>query len=246
MKTLLTSYSALVSVPLIALTLAISTHAQDPVSTNPGDVTPEAHVRQQLQSAHTLFIEDDGEDSEFPARDTNAYMRFVTSMQNWGRYRIVTDVKSADMVLQFRAAASTTVVNGTTDDPTASIYHRPYLKLVLATPDTLAPVWTVTVPVFSGKSHGKDLFDLSISNATSQVKLLAGDALTTQEKAGIDYIATQHRHHLVLALGLTAVFVGAAIGTGIIMKNKFDAAAARDKQAQLDFCQQNHIPNCAV
>lgn len=246
MHSLRTFHSALVPVLSFSLLFNLSMAAQTPVAAVSATRSPEAEARLRLQSAHTLFIQDDGEDDAFPARDTNAYIRFVTSIDNWGRYRVVNNIKDADLVLQFRAAATTTVVNNSADDPGTSIYHRPYLKLVLAAPDTLQPLWTITVPVLSGKHHGQDLFDLTVANATSQLKLLDGLALTRQEQAGIDYVHIKHRHQVFLAVGGAALIVGGAVSAGVIMKNNFDATAARNKQAQLDFCKQNNIPNCAA
>lgn len=209
--------------------------------------SPEAAAQVRLNNAHNLLIVNDGVDDAFPASGPDAYLDFVSAMKAWGRYNIVTVASDADLVIHFRAATTTTVVDGTTDAPQASVYYHPYFKITVTDPQTLQPIWPITVPVATGKQKKTraDLFQLSIENCVSQLKLLVDDPLTPQETAALTATRSYGRAHSGwLAVGIVGGFAGAAVLTGFLMHNAFEHAVDEQNQQQQQFCQQNHIPNC--
>jgi hypothetical protein len=209
--------------------------------------SPEAAAQVRLNNAHNLLIVNDGVDDAFPASGPNAYLDFVSGMKAWGRYNIVTEASQADLVIHFRAATTTTVVDGTSDAPQASIYYHPYFKITITDPQTLQPIWPITVPVATGrqKKTGTDLFQLSIENCVSQLKLLVDQPLTPQETAALTATRSYGRAHSGwVVVGVVGGMAGAAVLTGFLMHNAFENAVNQQNQQQQQFCQQNHIPNC--
>lgn len=209
--------------------------------------SPEATAQVRLSNAHNLLIVNDGVDDAFPASGPDAYLNFVSGMKAWGRYNIVTEASQADLVIHFRAATTTTVIDGTTDAPQSTVYYHPYFKITITDPETLQPIWPITVPVATGKEKKTkaDLFQLSIENSVSQLKLLVDQPLTPQETAALTATQSIGRVHggwPVYAL------VGGIVGTGVLaaflMHNAFEHAVDQQNQQAQQFCQQNHIPNC--
>ena len=189
--------------------------------------SPEAEAQLRLAHAPTLFLVNGGTDDAFPMRASDGYPRFVTEMERWGRYQIVNKIADADLVIQFRAATTTTVVDGTTDSPQASVYHNPYFKVTIMDPATLQPIWPITITVQTGKAKKtkEDLFALSVENATSQLKLLAGETLTKQEELAMATTASastgSSRTGLWIVLGTVALMTAAGIITPILMQQQF-------------------------
>lgn len=210
--------------------------------------SPEAQAQVQLSHAHNLLIVNDGVDDAFPASGPDAYLQFVSEMKAWGRYNIVTEASQADLVIHFRAATTTTVVDGTSDAPQASVYYHPYFKITLTDPQTLQPIWPITVPVATGKQKKTkvDLFDLSIENCVSELKLLVDQPLTPQETAALSATRSAYRGHSgLLVLAIVGGTVGVGVVAGVLMHHAFENAVNQQNQQQKQFCQQNHIPGCS-
>jgi hypothetical protein len=207
-----------------------------PVASDPAP-SPEAVAQARLLAAKNIFIVSDGSDDAFPTTPAAGHDRFAAAMRSWGRYNIVSSIAEADVVLQLREAVTTTVVDGTTDSPSASVYHNPFFRLTIADPSSLKPLWVITVPVRTGtrKKDKADLFSISAQNLTSQLKLLVGQPLTTTETAELRTANTASGRSM-LWLILPAVLVGGAIVGGIMMKRKFDENVANQNAA---LCKQN-------
>ena len=213
---------------------------QTPAAAESTPLSPEAAVQARLLAAHNIFIVNEGGDDQFPTSPAESQQRFAAAMQSWGRYRIVSSVADADLVLQLRSAVSTSVVDST-DNTGSTVYYNPYFRLVIADPPTLKPLWTITVPVLTGtiKKRKTDLFTLSVQNLTSQVKLLTGTPLTTQETADLRVPVIRRHHAEALVIGL--VGAAAALSLGLFFLAKHNA-----QQNQENFCKAHGIVPCPV
>jgi hypothetical protein len=202
--------------------------------------SPEAAAQARLLAAHNIFIVNEGGDDHFPVSPAESQARFAATMQSWGRYRIVSSVADADLVLQLRSVVSTSVVDST-DNTGSTVYYNPYFRLVIADPPTLTPLWTITVPVLTGtrRKDKTDLFTLSAQNLTSQVKLLTGTPLTAREVADLRVPVIRRHHAEALIIGVTAAAVGLSLGL-------FFLARHNAKQNQQNFCTTHGIVPCPV
>lgn len=226
-----------------------STHASQPApierqnptpQTGPSsaDLTPEAIARQRLLSAHTIYLAKSTQDANFPTSPDDAYNLVLTNLQNWGRFQIVDSISQADLVLQLRDAVKTSVV----DDPNdagSTVYYLASFQLTLADPSTLSPIWTVNsgIPTPIKRKTQGQLVAASAQNLVSQLKLLSGDTLTSQDLTAQKQVDHYYRAHIGLAIGLAAAGVGLTLGLFFLFKHNAE-------QNQAAFCQAHNISPC--
>ena len=201
-------------------------------------LTPEALARQRLLSAHTLYLAKSTQDANFPASPDDAYNLVLAKLTNWGRYQIVNSVTQADLVLQLRDAVHTSVVddaNNTGD----TVYYLPSFQLTIADPSTLSPLWTVSSSVPTAIKHNNQsaLLSAAAINVVSQLKLLTGDSLTSQDLTAQKQVTHYYHSRVGLAVGLAAA--GIALSLGLFFLFKHNA-----QQNQAAFCQQHNISPC--
>lgn len=201
---------------------------------------PPTGIRERLRFAHTLFLNSTGDDQYFPLPQDATYNSLLNALNRWGRYRIVTDVKDADLVLQTHGVVTVTDTPGapdpTTGAPTSTTSYESSLQLTLADPHTLAPLWVFHLPLqraFRHKSQERSIAALG-ENTVSQLKLLAGDPLTRQEQASLK---DANKNHAGLGIGILAGSVGLSLGLFFIARHSM-------KQNAANFCQQHNLSPC--
>jgi len=201
-------------------------------------LTPEALGRQRLLSAHTLYLAKSTQDANFPASPDDAYNLVLSNLKNWGHYQIVDSVAQADLVLQLRDAVHTSVVDST-DNTGSTVYYLPSFQITIADPSTLSPLWTVSSSVPTAIKHKSQssLLSAATTNIVSQLKLLTGDSLTSQDLAAQKQVTHYNHARVGLAVGLVAA--GAALSLGLFFLFKHNA-----QQNQAAFCQQHNISPC--
>jgi len=211
---------------------------QTPQAPAPQYTSPEGEAHARLASAKGVFIENDGSDDAFPGAAGELYNRFVADMTNWGRYTLVESVADADIVIKVRAATTTTVVSGTSDAPTASVYSNPFVQLTVADPATLAPIWVIATPIRNTNYKKLNPLAAAAQNATSEVKQLSGTLLTSQEQAALTTYtnAPTHRWWVIPALSVGAA---ALIAVPLIL---FKVGVDNGKASQDAFCTAHNIP----
>lgn len=200
--------------------------------------TPEALARQRLLTAHTIYLAKSTQDANFPASPDDAYNLVLANLKNWGRFQVVDSINQADLVLQLRDAVKTSVV----DDPNDSgstVYYLASFQLTIADPSTLSPLWTVNAGIPTSLKHKtqSSLVSASAQNLVSQLKLLTGDSLTTQDLAAQKQIT--HYDHARVGLGIGLAAAGVALSLGLLFLFKHNA-----EQNQAAFCQQHGISPC--
>jgi len=196
----------------------------------------EAHTR--LASAKRLFLENDGSDDTFPGAAGEVYNRFAADMQNWGRYTLVDNVAEADLVIKVRAATTTTVVSGTSDSPSASVYSNPYVQLTIADPASLTAIWVIATPIRNTNYKKLNPLAAAAQNSTSEIKQLSGTLLTPQEQSALVAYTNSPNHHW-WAIPVITVGVAAAIVLPLVL---FKVGVDNGKASQDAFCKANNIP----
>jgi hypothetical protein len=195
----------------------------------PTALSPSAPVPAQIPEAHTVFLANAGADANFPVDETQAYNNVLASLQSWGHYQFVDAPAKADLVFQLHDIAPITQVAGNR----GGVYSlaSPAFQLTVSDPKTNVALWTITSPVYAAgnKAARARWFALSVSNLTSRVKVLAGQSLTPVETANLTQAPKDHR--LMMFLILAGILSGAAIGTGIILKDKYDKNVANQNAA---------------
>lgn len=232
-----TRSQASASSPSVAPPAVQAGPAAVPASTGPA--TPSEDVaRARLLAAHTVFLARQTQDAHFPASPEDAYNNVLSSLQNWGRYKLVDNVAQADLVLQLRDAVHESVTDGTPPDNTPSVYYTPGFQLTLAEPSSLAPIWVVNVPVSAAikKKGTVDLLAVSSENLVSQLKLLVGDPLTAQDQAAQKNVRS-YSSHTGLAIGLVAGAAALSLGLFFLFRHN-----AQSNQAA--FCAAHGISPC--
>lgn len=223
------------SIAILAMSSIVAcATAQEPESA----AKSEAAAQQLLLHATKVAVADRGVDNRWPAEDVNYVQLFTEALQTWGRYQIV-PAADADVVLELSGA--TTIQSGyTTDSDNNSIPWTnvaPYLRIAIRPADAVNPLWTVTVPVYSGTWKNRDLLAMSADTAVSQLKLLDGVQLTKQEKSDLVWAKTRFHHAVGWMVGGFLVLAAAGgIGMAIAVKHGEDQ--------QHNFCVQNKIPGC--
>jgi hypothetical protein len=168
---------------------------------------PQSSVPAQIAAAHTIFLVNNGADANFPLSAEDAYNEIYAALQEWGHFQLVSSPDQADLVFQLRDIAPITDVQGSR----AGVYaiNSPAFRLAIKDPRT-----NVTL--------------------VSRVKVLANQPLNETETA--DLTTYPHYHGAGFAIGLTAIFLGAGVATGLIMKHEFDNKVASQNAA---LCAQN-------
>ncbi|MFC6646967.1 hypothetical protein ACFQBQ_15560 [Granulicella cerasi] len=235
--------SAIAAMLVAAIVATPLAHAQQPQQ-SPASVSPEVEAQQLLQQAHTIAIVDVSQPFGWSEAEVNATPLLQAAMRAWGQFKITRDPSKADVVFEI----SPTRQPYTYYSPHGVAYHghNPYLQLTVVDPKTEDPLWSITVPALTGYDHTRDLFAMSIGNVVSQVKLLDGVALTPQETSDLGYLDRKIAHDRKVARTagfiVIGVFVAATVGGIVAFRHSVDNA----KKAQEQFCQENHMPNCAV
>jgi hypothetical protein len=195
----------------------------------PVALSPNAPVPAQIATARTVFLTNAGADANFPLDETQAYNSVLASLQSWGHYRFVNMPAQADLVFQLHDIAPITQLTGNR----GGVYSvtSPAFQLTVIDPRTNLALWTVTSPVYAAgnKTARERWLALSVANLTSRIKVLAGTPLTPAETASLTQAPKDHR--LLFFLILSGVLAGAAIGTGIILKDKYDNNVAKQNAA---------------
>jgi hypothetical protein len=201
-------------------------------------LAPEAMARERLLSAHTLFLARSTQDANFPASPDAAYNLVLSKLQNWGHFQLVDNIAQADLVLQLRDAVKTSVVDDA-NDPATTVYYIPSFQITIADPTTLSPIWTVStsVPTALKAKNESTLLSAAAENVVSQLKLLVGDTLTTQDVTAQKQVNHYYRSHLALMIGLGAAAAGLSLGLFFLFKHN-----AENNQAA--FCNAHGISPC--
>ena len=193
-------------------------------------------ARERMQFAHTLLLARTGNDPNFGLSDTEAYNTVLNALNQWGRYRIVTDAAGADLVLQLHGVTVADTTPGGPHNPGGTVTYASILHLTVVDPHTLAPLWEVSVPVQAAlRSRTRDRnIALVGENAVSQLKLLAGDRLSRQEQAQLKQASDSHvGRFLLLGAG------GLALTLGLFFLARHSA-----QQNAASFCQQHGLSPC--
>ncbi len=226
---------------LALLHAAMQTQTSTPAAPESTAAKPQSTgVRDRLRFAHTLALTEIGNDQYFVLSKDDVFNSALDAMNHWGRYKIVTDVTQADLVLQLHGVVTATDTAGapdpTTGTPTSSVSYYDSLQVTVADPHTMAPLWVVNLPVQPAlRSKARATNTALLGSATvSQLKLLVGDPLTHQEQVQLKQATNRH---LGLILGVSAAGVAAVIGLFFLGRH-----AAQQNQAS--FCQQHGITPC--
>jgi len=201
-----------------------------------------APVPPQIASAHTVFISNQGADQTFPGTAEEAYTALYNSIKAWGRYQVVATPAEADLVFQLRAVAPiTNVVSGDDNSPGYTV-TSPAFRITILDAHTNVTLWTVTSPVDLGNKakERNHWYAVDVTNATSRLKVLAGDQLSPTETADLTSQPKYSHKALWVMLGIFGGIAAAGTVAGIItvrnMKN--DEKATQDAWCKQDkfFC----------
>jgi hypothetical protein len=192
-------------------------------------------VRQRLTEAHTVFLAEPKIDPNFAVPGTAAYDAVLDALNQWGRYRVVPQASQADLVLQLHGQVTEVDNTGTPPDYTPSVYFLSNLQLTVADPQTLAPLWQVKVPLQNGVRRKSKTLHVATAgeNVVSDLKLAAGDQLTSQDRAALKTIHTANTRAIWFAVGGAAAVAGFAV-LGIHLVHSHAAS----------FCQQHNLSPC--
>lgn len=196
--------------------------------------TPPLPLRDRMVAAHTVFLAQTGVDSNFAISATDAYNTVLNAVNQWGRYRVVSDASQADVVFQLHGEAVAYSDPGDSNSaPTVSYLST--LRLTVADPHTLSPLWVLNVPVQPAVRHKTRLNNTALAgeNVVSQLKQLVGDPLTAQDQAGLKTIRASHKNLIVFGA------VGAALTLGLL----FLGLHLMHSRAS-SFCQQHNLSPC--
>jgi len=203
----------------------------------------ESAAQARILAAKNIYIADDGADEYFPGSSDEATHAFAASLRAWGRYNIVSSAAQADVVLQIRGGVHTSYV-AASDDSNGSYVYRPFFRLTIAEPDTLDPLWVITVPVLTGHRKGDkaDLLNVSAGTLTSQLKLLTNTPLTAREIADLREPAVRLHKRNAVAISLLVGMVAVGVGGGFLLHHAYENSLADQKQTADAWCTANHIP----
>jgi hypothetical protein len=194
----------------------------------------QAPVPTQIAAARTIFLVNNGADANFPMTALDAYNRVYSALQIWGHFQLVNSPDQADLVFQLRDIAPVTGVYG--DRTGAYAINSPAFQLAIKDPKTNVTLWTINSPVeIAGhKAARARWLNIAVTNLVSRIKVLANQPLDEAETASL--ITYPHHHGAGFAIGLTAIFLGVGVATGLIMKHAFDNKVASQNAA---LCAQN-------
>jgi hypothetical protein len=214
----------------------VAAAAQTPQAPPPPQVPApsQAPVPTQIAAARTIFLVNNGADTNFPISAQDAYNRVYSALQAWGHFQLVTSPDQADLVFQLRDIAPVTGVYG--DRTGAYAINSPAFQLAIKDPKTNVTLWTINSPVevAGNKTARARWLDIAVTNLVSRVKVLAAQPLTETETA--DLTTYPHYHGKGFTIALIAITVGAAVATGLIMKHEFDNKVSSQNAA---LCAQN-------
>ncbi len=191
-------------------------------------------VPAQIAAAHSIFIVNNGADTNFPISAEDAYSRVYAALQAWGHFQLVSSPDQADLVFQLRAIAPVTGVYG--DRTGAYAINSPAFQLAIKNPKTNVTLWTINSPVqVAGRKAARERWlNIAVANLVSRVKVLTGQPLDEAETANLT--TYPHYHGAGFAIGLTAIFLGIGVATGLVMKHEFDNKVSSQNAA---LCAQN-------
>jgi hypothetical protein len=194
----------------------------------------QAPVPAQIAAARTIFLVNNGSDANFPIPAQDAYNRVYSALQAWGHFQLVASPDHADLVFQLRDIAPVTGVYG--DRSGAYAINSPAFQLAIKDPKTNVTLWTINSPVeVTGRKAARERWlNIAVTNLVSRVKVLANQPLEEAETASLT--TYPHYHGTGFAIGLTAIFLGVGVATGLIMKHEFDNKVASQNAA---LCAQN-------
>lgn len=197
--------------------------------------TPAMSAQGRMLAAHTVFLAPPKIDPHFAASDTATYNAVLNALNQWGRFRVVTDASQADLVLQLHGQVTEVADNGTPPDYTPSVYYISNLHLTVADPQTLSPLWEAKAPLQNGIGRKAKTLHVATSgeNVVSDLKLAAGDKLTRQDEAALKTIRTAHTR----AITFGVIGVGAVVGFAILGIHLVHSNAA-------SFCQAHNLSPC--
>ena len=201
---------------------------------------PATSVPSQIQQAQTILLTNAGADANFPIDETKAFNDIYTALQTWGRYRLVSSPQQADLVFQLRDVAPITGVSG--DDSNVHSFTSPAFQLTILDPKSNITLWTITSPVnVVGKSQVLARWvSISETNLVSRVKVLAGQALSPDETAGLTTVPQHHgTRNLLLFAGVSGA---AALAGALILHYQHENSITDLKASWGAFCTANHIP----
>ena len=194
----------------------------------------QAPVPTQIAAAQTIFLVNNGVDTNFPLSADDAYNQVYAALQAWGHFKLLNSPDQADLVFQLRGIAPVTGVEGSR----AGVYaiNSPAFQLAIKNPKSNVTLWTINSPVeVAGRKEARARWlNIAVTNLVSRVKVLANQPLNETETA--DLTTYPHYHGAGFAIGLTAIFLGVGVATGLIMKHEFDNKVASQNAA---LCAQN-------
>jgi len=214
----------------------VPTAAQTPQAPPPPQPPPppQAPVPTQIAAAHTVFLVNNGTDTNFPLAASDAYNQVYAALQAWGHFQLVSSPDQADLVFQLRGIAPITGVYG--DRTGAYAINSPAFQLAIKDPKTNVTLWTINSPVevAGNKAARAHWLDIAVTNLVSRVKVLANQPLNETETA--DLTTYPHHHGTGFVIALIGITVGAAVATGLIMRHEFDNSVANQNAT---LCAQN-------
>lgn len=200
---------------------------------------PGMSVAGRMLAAHTVFLAQPTVDPYFAVSPTAAYDAVLNALNQWGRYRIVSDASQADLVLQIHGQVTSFSTSGTAPDYTPDVYYVSTLQLTVADPQSLSPLWVVAAPLTWRPSRKLHTTTVAVAgeNVVSNLKQVVGDPLTAQDKADLKLVQTAERNvkrtmFILIGVGTGAVVAGTLIGLHMMHSN----AAS--------FCQEHNITPC--
>jgi hypothetical protein len=164
-------------VAAIGLLMAICAGAQQ----EPAGVVaaPAAPVPPQIFSAKKIFVSNGGAESglfphPFSGTPDRAYGGFYESVQQWGRYEIVSSPREAELVAELQLVGPSGPQNA--DKQKGASDPLPFFRLTIFDRETHFALWTFTETIYRAnlqKTHDRN-FDDALAALAGDLKKLAG------------------------------------------------------------------------
>ena len=155
----------------------VPTAAQTPQAPAPA----QAPVPTQIAAARSIFLVNNGADTNFPLSAQDAYNRVYSALQAWGHFQLVASPDQADLVFQLRDIAPITGVYG--DRTGAYAINSPAFQLAIKDPKTNVTLWTINSPVeVAGRKAAESAGSISPSPTSSAASKSSPTSHSTKPK----------------------------------------------------------------
>jgi hypothetical protein len=147
------------------------------VAPNPAPASTLAPIPAFLLTGKTVFVSNAGADSglfpePFTGDPDRGYAEFYAALKSWGRFTLVDDPATADLVFQLQLQAPNGPANANKQKGASD--PLPMFRLVIFDRKTHYVLWALTEsidPAILQKTHDHN-FDLALDNLTSDLKQL--------------------------------------------------------------------------